>query len=134
MPKGRRNLAIAFEVHHFTHFAGMAPVRAYCERLVLKGLLQEVLRRAGQCREYQPAETPGEFLHRSWDLTCWRWPAPSSRGSIAILQYNRSFQPIVPLPLVPDQTALRHFFMRLAPHHIRMLVRLHDQLRQALFD
>jgi hypothetical protein len=33
----------------------------------------------------------------------------------------------------PDQTALRRFLRRLTPGHVRQVVRLHDQLRQALF-
>jgi hypothetical protein len=50
-----------------------------------------------------------------------------------ILQYNGAFQRIVGLPRFPNATALRRFLKRLRPRHIRQLVRLHDQLRQALF-
>jgi len=50
-----------------------------------------------------------------------------------ILQYNGAFQQIVGLPRFPDATTLQRFLRRLRPRHIRQLVRLHDQLRQALF-
>ncbi len=56
MAKGLRNLPITFEEPGLTHFAGMALVHAFCQKLGLKRLLQRCLRPAPRARDYQPAE------------------------------------------------------------------------------
>jgi hypothetical protein len=56
MAKGLRNLPITFEEPHLTHFAGMALIHAFCQKLGLKRLLQRCLRPTPRARDYQPAE------------------------------------------------------------------------------
>ena len=126
MPKGLRNLPIAFEEPHLTHFAGMALIHAFCLRLGLKRLLQRCLRPAPRSRDYQPAELLLALLYAIV-------VGLDRINATQILQYNGAFQKIVGLPHFPDATALRRFLRRLRPRHIRQVVRLHDQLRQALF-
>jgi hypothetical protein len=126
MPKGLRNLPVAFEEPHLTHFAGMALIHAFCQRLGLKRLLQQALRPAPRYRDYQPAEM---LLALAYAIIA----GLDRVNATPILQYNGAFQRIVGLPRFPDQTALRRFLRRLTPRHIRQLVALHDQLRQALF-
>lgn len=126
MPKGLRNLPIAFEEPHLTHFAGMALIHAFCQRLGLKRLLQQALRPAPRYRDYQPAELLLALLYAII-------VGLDRINATQILQYNGAFQQIVGLPRFPDATTLQRFLRRLRPRHIRQLVRLHDQLRQALF-
>ena len=126
MPKGLRNLPIAFEEPHLTHFAGMALIHAFCQRLGLKRLLQRALRPLPRAREYQSAELLVALLYAiilGLDRI----------NTTQILQYNGAFQQMVGLPRFPDATTLRRFLRRLRPRHVRQLVRLHDQLRHALF-
>jgi len=126
MAKGRRNVPISFEEAGLTHFAGMALVHAFCQKLGLKRLLQRCLRPAPRSRDYQPAELLLALLYAII-------VGLDRINATQILQYNGAFQQIVGLPHFPDATTLRRFLRRLRPRHIRQLVRLHDQLRQALF-
>jgi hypothetical protein len=126
MAKGLRNLPITFEEPHLTHFAGMVLIHAFCQRLGLKRLLQQTLRPAPRYREYHPAELVLALLYAII-------VGLDRINATQILQYNGAFQQIVGLPQFPNATTLRRFLRRLRPRHIRQLVRLHDQLRQALF-
>ena len=126
MAKGLRNLPIAFEEPHLTHFAGMALIHAFCQKLGLKRLLQRCLRPGPRSRAYQPAELLLALLYAII-------VGLDRINATQILQYNGAFQQIVGLPHFPNATTLRRFLKRLRPRHIRQLVRLHDQLRQALF-
>ncbi len=126
MGKGLRNLPIAFEERHLTHFAGMALVHAFCQQLGLKRLLQRCLRPAPRARAYQPAELVLALLYAIIG-------GLDRLNATQILQYNGAFQRIVGLPQFPDASTLRRFLRRLRPRHVRQLGRLHDQLRQALF-
>jgi hypothetical protein len=126
MAKGLRNLPIAFEEPGLTHFAGMALIHAFCQKLGLKRLLQRCLRPTPRSRDYQPAELLLALLYAIV-------VGLDRINATQILQYNGAFQQIVGLARFPDQTALRRFPRRLTPRHIRQVARLHDQLRQALF-
>ena len=126
MPKGLRNLRIAFDEPQLTHFAGMALIHAFCTRLGLRWLLQHALRPGPRYRDYHPADV---LLALLYGIIV----GLDRINATQILQYNGAFQRIVGLPRLPDATALRRFLKRLRPRHIRQLVRLHDQLRQALF-
>jgi hypothetical protein len=126
MAKGVRNLPITFEEPHLTHFAGMALIQAFCQRLGLRRLLQQALRPAPRYRDYHPAELVLALLYAII-------VGLDRINATEILQYNGAFQQIVGLPQFPNATTLRRFLRRLRPRHIRQLVRLHDQLRQALF-
>jgi hypothetical protein len=126
MARGLRSLPISFEEPHLTHFAGMALIQAFCQKLGLKRLLQRCLRPVPRARDYQPAELLLALLYAII-------VGLDRINATQILQYNGAFQQIVGLPHFPDATTLRRFLRRLAPRHIRQLVRLHDQLRQALF-
>ena len=126
MAKGLRKLPITFEEPGLTHFAGMALIHAFCQKLGLKRLLQRCLRPAPRARDYQAA---ARLLALLYAIIV----GLDRINATQILQYNGAFQPIVGLPRFPDQTALRRFLRRLRPRHIRQLVRLHDQFRQALF-
>jgi len=125
MPRGLRNLRIAFDEPQLTHFAGMALIHAFCTRLGLKWLLQHALRPGPRSREYRPADL---LLALLYGIIV----GLDRINATQILQYNGAFQRIVGLPQFPNATALRRFLKRLRPRHIRQLVRLHDQLRQAL--
>jgi len=126
MAKGLRNLPISFEEPHLTHFAGMALIHAFCQKLGLKRLLQRCLRPVPRSRDYQPAELLLALLYAII-------VGLDRINATQILQYNGAFQQIVGLPQFPNATTLRRFLKRLRSRHIRQLVRLHDQLRQALF-
>jgi hypothetical protein len=126
MAKGLRNLPISFEEPHLTHFAGMALIHAFCQKLGLKRLLQRCLRPMPRSRDYQPAELLLALLYAII-------VGLDRINATQILQYNGAFQQIVGLPQFPNATTLRRFLKRLRPRHVRQLVRLHDQLRQALF-
>jgi hypothetical protein len=104
----------------------MALIHAFCQRLGLKRLLQQALRPTPRYRDYHPAEMLGA-------LTYAIIAGMDRVNATQILQYNGAFQRIVGLRRFPDQTALRRFLRRLTPGHVRQVVRLHDQLRQALF-
>ena len=127
MPKGLRNLPIAFEEPHLTHFAGMALIHAFCNRVGLKRLLQQALRPSPRYRDYHPTEMLVALLYAII--------AGMERvNETQILQYNGAFQKIVGLSRFPDQTAIRRFLKRLTPKQIRQIVGVHDLLRQRLFD
>src|SRR3989338_1591908 len=127
MPKGLRNLPITFEEPHLTHFAGMALIHAFCNRLGLKRLLQQALRPSPRYRDYHPTEMLVALLYAII--------AGMERvNETQILQYNGAFQKIVGLSRFPDQTAIRRFLKRLTPKQIRQIVGVHDLLRQRLFD
>jgi hypothetical protein len=126
MPKGLRNLPITFEEPGLTHFAGMALIHAFCQHLGLRRLLQQALRPAVRARDYQAADL---LLALVYAILV----GLDRINATQVLQYNGAFQQIVGLRRFPDQTALRRFLRRLRPRHIRQLVRLHDQVRQALF-
>jgi len=125
MARGLRNLTITFVEPGLTHFAGMALIHAFCQRLGLKRLLQRCLRPTPRARDYQAAELLLALLYAII-------VGLDRINATQILQYNGAFQRIVGLPHFPDQTALRRLLKRLRPRHIRQLVRLHDQLRSAL--
>jgi len=126
MPKGLRNLPITFEEPHLTHFAGMALIHAFCQKLGVKRLLQRCLRPVPQYRDFHPAEIVLALLYAII--------AGLDRvNETPILQYNGAFQRIVGLARFPGQSALRRFLKRLPPRAIRQLVRLHDRFRRDLF-
>ncbi len=126
MPRGLRKLPLAFEEPYLTHFAGMVLVHAFCNRLGLKRLLQQALRPAPRYRDYHPAELLVALVYAiivGLDRV----------NATQILQYNGAFQRIVGVSRYPNATTLRRFLKRLTPRHIRQVVRLHDQVRHALF-
>ncbi len=126
MPKGLRNLPITFEEPHLTHFAGMALIHAFCQKLGLKRLVQRCLRPVPQYRDFHPAEMVVALLYAII--------AGLDRVTeTQILQYNGAFQRIVGLTRFPGPSALRRFLKRLTPRTIRQLVQLHDTLRRDLF-
>jgi hypothetical protein len=104
----------------------MALVHAFCMRLGLKWLLQHALRPGPRYRDYHPTEMLLALLYAII-------VGLDRINATQILQYNGAFQRIVGLPRFPNATALRRFLKRLRPRHIRQVVRLHDQLRRALF-
>lgn len=75
MAKGLRNLPITFEDPHLTHFAGMALIQAFCQKLRLKRLLQRCLRPVQQSRDYQPAELLSALLYA---VTVMAWPSSAN--------------------------------------------------------
>ncbi len=126
MAKGLRNLPLAFEEPQLTHFAGMALIHAFCQKLGLKRLVQRCLRPVPQHRDFHPAEMVLALLYAII--------AGLDRvNETQILQYNGAFQRIVGLTRFPGPSALRRFLKRLAPRTVRQLVQLHDRLRRELF-
>jgi len=126
MAKGLRNLPISFEEPHLTHFAGMALIHGFCQKLGLKPLLQRCLHPVPRSRDYQPAEL-------LWALRYAIIVGLDRINTTQSLQDNGAFQQIVGSPQFPNATTLRRVLKRLRSRHIRPLVRLHDQLRQARF-
>ena len=127
MPKGLRKIEVSFEEPHLTHFAGMCLIQWFCQKLGLRRWLQRHLRPAPRYREYHPADMILAILYAII--------AGMDRvNETQILQYNGAFQRLVGLHRFPDQTAIRRFLKRLTPNHIRQIVRVHDRLRQLLFD
>ena len=127
MPKGLRNLPISFEEPQLTHFAGMLLIQRFCQKLNLRHLLQQHLRPIPRYRDYHPSELILAILYAII--------AGMDRvNETQILQYNGALQKIVGLHRFPDQTTIRKFLKRLTPKHIRQIARLHDLLRQLLFN
>ncbi len=126
MARGLQNLRIAFDEPQLTHFAWMALIHAFCARLGLKRLLQNALRPGPRSRTYRPADL---LLALLYGIIV----GLDRINATQILQYNGAFQRIAGFRQFPDATALRRFLKRMRPRHIRQLVRLHDQLRQAVF-
>ena len=63
MPKGLLNLPIAFEEPHLRHFAGMALIHRFCQKLDLNRLLQRRIRSPSpRYRNYHPALSKIEKL------------------------------------------------------------------------
>jgi hypothetical protein len=126
MARGLRKIPVSFEEPHLTHFAGMALIQRFCQKIRLKRLLQQHLRPAPRFRDFQPADM---ILAMVYAIIAGMDRANETR----VLQYNGAFQKIVGLQRFPDQTAMRRFLRRMTPTHIRQIVRAHDTLRQILF-
>lgn len=102
-------------------------IQRFCLKLGLRRLLQQQLRPGPRFREFQPADMVLAILYAIIG-------GMDRANETRVLQYNGAFQKIVGLERFPDQTAIRRFLKRLTPKHIRQIVRLHDSLRQRLFD
>lgn len=127
MPKALRKIPFSFDEPHLTHFAGMFLIQRFCQKLGLRRLLQQHLRPGPRFRDFQPADMVLAILYAII--------AGMDRvNETQILQYNGAFQKVVGLDRFPDQTAIRRFLKRLTPTHIRQIARVHERLRQALFD
>ena len=101
MARGLRNLPISFEEPGLTHFAGMALIHAFCQKLGLKRLMQRCLRPVPRARDYQSAELLLALLYASI-------VGLDRINATQILQYNGAFQQIAGLPHFPDALSLIH--------------------------
>lgn len=127
MPRALRKVAVSFDEPHLTHFAGPYLIQRFCMKLGLRRLLQQQLRPRPVFRDFQPADMILAILYAII-------AGMDRANETQVLQYNGAFQRMIGLNRFPDQTAIRRFLKRLTPAHIRQIVRVHDLLRQTLFD
>ena len=127
MPRGLRKIVVLFEEPHLTHFAGIHLIQRFCQKLGLRRLLQRRLRPGPRFRDFQPADMVLAILYAVI-------AGMDRANETQVLQYNGAFQKFVGLTRFPDQTAIRKFLKRLTPSHIRQIARVHELLRQMLFD
>lgn len=127
MPKGLRKIPVSFDETHLTHFAGLYLIQRFCQKIGLRRLIQQQLRPGPRFRDFSPADMVLAILYAII--------AGMDRvNQTQILQYNGAFQKIVGLDRFPVETAIRRFLKRLTPSHIRQIARVHELLRQRLFD
>lgn len=127
MRKGLQKIPVSFDETHLTHFAGLYLIQRFCQKLGLRRLIQRNLRPGPRFRDFPPADMVLAILYAI--------VAGMDRvNQTRILQYNGAFQKIVGLDRFPDETAIRRFLKRLTPSHIRQIARVHELLRQKLFD
>lgn len=127
MGKGLRTLDFSFEDTDLTHFGGLVLMQRFCQRLRLRWLLQRDVTVAQRSGDFQPADL---FLALLYILIAGLRRVSKSE----ILQYNGAFLSLLSLDRFPYASTLRRFLHRMPPQAVRQLVRLHDRLRNQLFD
>ncbi|MBI4800968.1 MAG: transposase, partial [Elusimicrobia bacterium] len=111
---------------HITHFGGMWLIQRFCNKLVLRRLLQRYV----QTGQRDSAYHSSEFLLALMFAIIMGLRRINKTD---ILQYNGVFLEMLGLKRFPEQSTLRRFLKHLPTKTIRQLVRLHDSLRVYLF-
>ena len=127
MGKGLRILDFSFEDTDLTHFGGLVLMQRFCQCLRLRWLLQRDVTIAHRAGDFQPADL---FLAMLYILMAGLRRVSKSE----ILQYNGAFLSLLSLDRFPYASTMRRFLHRMPPQAVRQLVRLHDRLRNQLFD
>ena len=117
----------SFQESHLTHYGGMWLIQQFCQRLRLRYRLQRYVLVKQRPGDYRPEEL---FLALLFVIIM----GLRRINRTQILQYNGTLLEMLGLDRFPDQTALRRFLKRLSPEDVRQLARLHDSLRQWLFE
>ena len=127
MKKGLQTLEFSFEADTLTHYGGLFLIQRFCNKLDLRRRLKRQLPGAPQWSEFDPADVIQMLL--------FLLIAGVQRiNKSDKLQYDGFFRCLLGLENLPDESSLRRFLKRLSPEAIRQIVRLHDKLRQELFN
>lgn len=126
MSKGLQTLSLSFDEPHLTHFGGMMLIQRFCKHLRLRRRLQHVVIPDLRRGSYQATDL---ILALLFVIIA----GLRRLNKTEVLQYNGTFLALLGLETFPDQTTLRRFLKRLTPAMIRLIVRVHDQLRRDLF-
>lgn len=122
MPRGPRNLRIAFDGIGLTQFGGVALIEQFFQRIGLRGCLSRGIRFAQKNNRYSVSELLEALI----------FPIVLGLGRIETtepLRYNGVFHYLAGLPGYPAATSLRRFLQRFADGGRDALVKLHDEWR-----
>ena len=121
MPRGPRNLAIAFGATTLTHYGGVYLLHRFLTRIGFKAAVARQLTIAQRNHRYSVGEM----------LLALVYPIILGLERIEttqLLRQNGVFQYLTGLPRYPEATTLRRFLLRVAPAALPKLRLLHDRL------
>ncbi|MDD1778119.1 MAG: transposase [Candidatus Helarchaeota archaeon] len=121
MKYGPKNLQVSFSGKNLTHFGGLHLLQRFFQKINLRYLLSHYLRFAQRNNRYSIAEQILALLY----------PIILGLGRIEtfhLLKHNGVFQYLTGLPVYPNSTTLRRFFLRMAPSALSRLRKLHDKM------
>lgn len=127
MPKGLRSIQITVGEVKLTHFGGIVLIHWFCKKLRLKWHLQKQVRFSHRSSQYHPIEL---ILAIIYALIAGIYRLKKTK----ILQGNGSFQQIVGLKSFPYASTLRRFLKRADHKIIQSIIKVHDYLRQKMFQ
>src|SRR5215831_5497319 len=120
MPKGPRNLRIAFGSSTLTHYGGVYLLHRFLTRIGFKRALGQDLHLVQRNNRYSGGEMLLALLYPMF-LGLERIEMTS------LLRENGVFQYLAGLPSYPNLTTLRRFLLRVAPTTLPRLRALHDR-------
>jgi Transposase DDE domain group 1 len=125
MPRGPRNLAVAFGAPNLTHYGGVYLLHRFLSRIGFKDAVAVRVRLAQRNNRYSVGEMLLALLY------------PMILGlerleTTQLLRQNGVFQYLTGLPSYPEATTLRRFLLRVAPRGLPKLRALHDRFLQRL--
>jgi hypothetical protein len=125
MPRGPRNLAIAFGAPNLTHYGGVYLLHRFLSRIGFKDAVAVRVRLIQRNNRYSVGEMLLALLY------------PMILGlerleTTQLLRQNGVFQYLTGLPSYPEATTLRRFLLRVAPRGLPKLRALHDRFLQRL--
>jgi len=120
MPKGPRNLAIAFGAESLTHYGGVYLLHRFLSRIGFKNAVATDIRLVQRNNRYSGGEMLLALLY------------PMILGlerieTTQLLRQNGVFQYLTGLHAYPNPSTLRRFLLRMAPTALPQLRRLHDR-------
>ena len=121
MKRSPRNVKIAFSGKKLTHFGGLYLIQKFFQKINLRSLLSQYLHFLQRNNRYAVAE----------EMLALIYPISLGLGRIEtshLLKQNGVFQYLTGLPVYPNPTTLRRFFLRMAPLTLPKLRKLHDRL------
>ena len=122
MPKGPRNLAIAFGAETLTHYGGVYLLHRFLSRIGFKNAVAMDVRLVQRNHRYSVGEMLLALLY------------PMILGlerieTTQLLRQNGVFQYLTGLHAYPNPSTLRRFLLRVAPSALPQLRTLHDSRR-----
>lgn len=127
MSKGLQKVKLSFEDSSLTHYGGMLLFQQFCQKLGLRRLLQRHVQWQRRSNHYHPTEL---ILTIIYIMVAGMKRISETR----ILPYNGYFQDLLGLNNFPDASTLRKFLKGLSIQEIKGLMRIHDMLRQKMFN
>jgi len=120
MPKGPRNLVIAFGAESLTHYGGVYLLHRFLSRIGFKNAVATDIRLVQRNNRYSGGEMLLALLY------------PMILGlerieTTQLLRQNGVFQYLTGLHAYPNPSTLRRFLLRMAPTALPQLRRLHDR-------
>jgi hypothetical protein len=116
-----RHLQSAFTGKSLTHFGGLFLLQLFFKKLQLRRLIQKQVHFSQRNNRYTIAEAVLTLIY----------PIILGLSRIEtahLLSRNGVFQYLTGLPACPNPTTLRRFLLRMAPHALPKLRKLHDRL------